>query len=859
MHSRDIRERFLRYFEERGHQRLPSSSLIPHDDPSLLFTVAGMVPLKAFFLGERVPPAARATTCQKVFRTVDIEEVGRTPRHCTFFEMLGNFSFGDYFKEGAITLAWEFLTGPLGLPVDRLWPSIHPGDAAALTLWKDTIGVPDDRIIRLEDNFWETGAGLPGPCGYDSEIYWDRQRDCSCGRPTCLPGCDGDRWVEVWNLVFMEFDRSADGRMDPLPRPSIDTGMGMERIAAVVQDRATIFDTDLFTPLLEDFGRRSTADLPEGLREVSLRVCADHLRASSFLIGDGVFPSNEGRGYVLRRLIRRAGLHGRRLGLEGGLAAGVARVVEVMGGHYTQLSHDRAVIERTLRAEEDSFARTLEGGTDRLASLLEMSSRISGEDAFRLYDTYGLPVELTIEIARDRGASVDREGFEAAMAEQRARSKAAAHRVGFEGGPALPPTTFVGYDMVECDAVVSRIGVPDEVEEISGGESSIVTLDRSPFYAEAGGQIGDTGILVGPDGTADVVDTTTIPGSDGRAHHVRMREGSIRRGQTVRAIVDEQRRAQVARHHSATHLLHKALREVLGDTVVQRGSFVGPQHTTFDFAFARALDEKELIEVERRVNAAIRANHERDVALLPLAQARASGAVALFGERYGDTVRVVDFGGWARELCGGTHVTRTGDVGAAIIVAEGSVGQGIRRIEMVVGEAAERRWRETGVALRDTARALRSRPDEVPERVGVLQAQVRRLSRDLDDVRRRGPTGPLEVEVESIGRHRMGHVLDPSASGDAVVALVDRIVAEKLQGDGVAVAVGADTIVVKVGGTSRRAGVSAGDLVSAAAAATGGRGGGRPDFGRGSVKDPDGRERAVGAVRDALAQAASDS
>jgi alanyl-tRNA synthetase len=857
--SPEIRDRFLHFFESRGHRRLPSASLVTHDDPSVLFTVAGMVPLKPYFLGLQTPPAPRATSCQKCIRTPDIEEVGRSPRHHTFFEMLGNFSFGDYFKEGAISLAWELLTREYGLDPARLRPSVHPGDRDAEELWVRIAGIPRERVAHLEDNWWQPGP--TGPCGFDSEIYWDWGGPCSCGRDDCGPECEGDRWLEIWNLVFIEFDQPEPGVRVPLPRPCIDTGMGLERVTAVIQGVRSTFETDLFAPLIAGFERRSTLTPPEPGRTVSLRVLADHLRSSAFLVADGVTPGNEGRGYVLRRIIRRAALHGRRLGLEGGLAAGVGDLCEVMGFAYPDLVERREHVERVLRGEEEAFGRTLVQGVERLEGLLEEDAgRISGEDAFRLHDTYGLPVEITVEVATESGAEVDRAGFEAAMAEQRARSRANVVKPGFEGGVALAATAFVGYDALEVEAEVVRIGDLEELPALAAGGGAAVLLEPSPFYAEGGGQVGDTGVLEWDGGRARVVDTQLAPVSGARVHAVAVDEGTLTPGLRVTARVDPGRRAAVARHHSATHLLHRALRLVLGDEVVQRGSWVGPDHTTFDFNFPRALTPAELVEVERAVNDAIRRNLERTAEVMPIARARASGAVMLFDEKekYGEEVRVVDFGGWSRELCGGTHVTRSGDLGAAILLSESSVGQGLRRIDMVAGRAAEQRWEHDATVLREAATALRVPPDEVPDRVAALQATLRRLQRELEDVKRRalsgGGTG--SAVVEDVAGVRLLHLLlDGGAGADEVKAAVDGLYADRLGGDGVAVVVGETTLAVKVGATPRGRGLRAGDLVKAAAAATGGRGGGGPDFASGGVVDSARRGDAVAAVREAIVSA----
>jgi len=853
--SPEIRERFLHFFEDRGHQRLPSASLVTHDDPSVLFTVAGMVPLKPYILGVRTPPSPRVCSCQKCFRGSgmrdDIAEVGDTTHH-TFFEMLGNWSFGDYFKEGAVDLAWELLTKEFGLPPERLWPSVYPTDTVSEELWTQHIGVPRDRISHLEENWWQ--AGPTGPCGYDSEVYFDRGGPCSCGRPRCTPQdeCGGDRWVEIWNLVFMEFDQHEDGSRTPLPHPVVDTGMGLERMAAVIQGVRSNYETDLFAGIVDHYvsHAQSGPDTPQ--RRMSFNVLADHLRSASFLIADGVTPSNEGRGYALRRVIRRATVHARRVGLDARLASGLDALIETMGSAYPELVERQRVVDSVLRAEEESFERTLSDGAERLDALIARdASRIDGRDAFKLHDTFGFPIELTVELARERGVEVDIAGFHAAMQEQRDRSRAHTERVGFTGGPQLPATTFVGYEKLECEAEVIWL---HEGGDGDRGPASVV-LEPSPFYAEAGGQVGDRGNLQWSGGFAEVLDTQFLPGTETRASTVRVSKGHLREGMQVLATVDAERRAATARHHSATHLLNKALKERLGDEVVQRGSLVEPSHTTFDFSYPRALSAEELRDIQHRVNSAIRRDLPRTTDVLPIDEARSTGAVALFGEKYGDVVRVVDFGGWSRELCGGTHVGRTGELGAAIIVSETSIGQGTRRIDMVAGEAAEQYWTTVATALRETAQQLRVRPEEVPERVESLRAQLKQLTRDLGEAKRRraGGSGVDAAEVEELGSVRFAHLLmDGGDDRDAVKAATDSLFSERLQADGVALVLGESALAVKVGGGPLQGGVRAGDLARVAAEATGAKGGGRPDFAQGGVADADKRREALEAVRRAL-------
>jgi alanyl-tRNA synthetase len=863
--SHEIRERFLRFFEERGHQILPNESLVAKGDPSLLFTVAGMVPLKAYISGERTPPSPRLVSCQRCFRglglsTDDISSVGDCTHH-TFFEMLGNWSIGDYFKEGAIQLAWELLTGPFHLDPDRLRPSIYPDDAESLALWTGRIGFRDADVSRVLDNWWQ--AGPTGPCGYDSEVYFDRGAPCSCGRSDCLPEdeCGGDRWVEIWNLVFMEFDQREDGSRLLLPQRTVDTGMGLERMAAVLQGARCNYDTDLFRTVLEGFDRRAEGGAGAEQRTRSLRVLTDHVRAATFLIADGVLPGNEGRGYVLRRVIRRASLHARRVRLTCGLASGVPDVVATMAAAYPHLRHHEENAAAAIRAEEEVFARTIDAATERLEALLTSGAGvIAGEDAFRLYDTYGLPVELTIEMAAERGVSVDRAGFDVALEEQRRRSRESAARGGWTGagvgsGSATPSvayaTDFVGYETLRAEATVRGILAGSGAAVLEPGGEGAVFLDVSPFYAEAGGQVADSGTLTWEGGRAAVLDCQQTPA--GRAHAVHLEEGTLRPGQRVVAEVDAIRRGATMRHHSATHLLHKALRETLGEGVVQRGSYVGPEHATFDFSFHRALTPEDLQAVERRLNAAVREDLARDVRVMPIAEARASGAMALFDEKYGKEVRVVDFGGWARELCGGTHVAHAGEIGAAILVSEGSIGQGLRRIEMVAGAAAERRWEETETTLREAARALKARPAEVPERVARLLEQNRELQRRPAAAAGDGVSAALRgAELFHAGGVEAALADAATLSADDAAALADRLFAERLGGSGVVAVFGQNTVVVKAGGEALAAGADAGRLARAAAEAAGGRGGGQAAFGRGGLRDPELRAISIESLRRAL-------
>src|SRR3989441_1893779 len=693
MTSADIRQRFLNFFKERDHKVLPSSSLIPFGDPTLLFTSAGMVPFKPYFLGQAKPPFPRATTCQKVFRAVDIDIVGQDGHHLTFFEMLGNFSFGDYFKEKAIPYAYEFLTKELGLDEERLWAGIHNDDDESFEIWKKT-GIPEGRVRRFGDdyNFW--AAGPTGPCGPDSEIHYDWGEEYSCGRPDCGPNCEYcDRFLEIWNLVFMQWNRDESGTRTPLEQKGIDTGMGLERITAVVNRyRKGVFETDLFQPLTQHWAEE--AGKPYGTNpdiDASLRVLADHARGSTMLLADGVVPANDGRGYVLRRLIRRGMVHTRRLGPAVHLSSGVPMVARLLGAVYPEVRTEVDRIAEVVRSEEERFGVALRQGMERLQPLLERGT-LNPQEVFYLHDTLGFPIELTAELAKERGVEVDLEAVAALMQGQRDRSRVATSS--FTAPLAGRATRFVGYDRLEVDTSVS------DVFPVAGdAERADVFLEETPFYAERGGQTADTGWL-GWDGTkARVIDVQ--PQGEAIRHRVEMRPERLKPGDRVHAAVDEGRRQAIARHHSATHLLHRALRDILGEEAVQAGSSVQPDYATFDFRFSRALTAEELDRVSALLNEKIRANLPRRVEELPLEQAIATGAVALFDEKYGERVRVVSFGDWARELCGGTHVERSGEIGIALISNDRSIGAGVRRIEMRAGAPAEQQIRNDERVLRE--------------------------------------------------------------------------------------------------------------------------------------------------------------
>ena len=839
MSSAELRAAFLDFFRDRGHAVVPSSSLVPGNDPTLLFTNAGMVQFKDVFLGKDQRGYSRAASSQRCVRAGgkhnDLENVGYTARHHTFFEMLGNFSFGDYFKHEAIRYAWDFVTGTLGIPAERLWVTVYEEDDGAAEIWLKEIGVDPARFTRLgaKSNFWAMGD--TGPCGPCTEIFYDHGPGIE-GGPPGSPNEDGDRYVEIWNLVFMQFDRSADGKLTPLPKPSVDTGMGLERIAAVMQGVHSNYDIDLFRELIAAAARHTGAT---DLKSSSLRVIADHIRASAFLIADGVLPSNEGRGYVLRRIIRRAIRHGFMLGQrEAFFHKIVATLEQVMGQAYPELTAQRAHIERVLEQEELRFAETLAQGMallDGAIARLE-GKQIPGETVFRLYDTYGFPVDLTNDIARERGLSIDEAGFEAAMDEQRNRARAASKfGVDLRAGVVVEgQTAFRGYDTERDQGrIVELIRGKERVTELRAGEEGQVVLDATPFYAESGGQVGDRGVLRAAGARFVVTDTQKL----GKVHlHVgRLESGSLRTGDTVTAEVDHALRQATRLNHSATHLLHAALRTVLGQHVTQKGSLVAPDRLRFDFSHYSAVTPEELREVERLVNAEIRANAAAETRLMNFDDAVAAGAMALFGEKYESEVRVLRIGEFSTELCGGTHVNRAGDIGLFKIVSEGGVAAGVRRIEAVTGENAFAYVLETEHRLRDVAGLVRGSRDDVEDKVRQLLERGRRLEKEVAALKDRLASGrgkDLASEAEEVAGLR---VVATSVEGADAAALRNAV--DQLKGQlGSAVIVlgsaGADGKVTLIAGVTADATtkVKAGEVVNFVAQQVGGRGGGRADM-----------------------------
>jgi alanyl-tRNA synthetase len=883
--SRDLRNAFLAYFEGRDHLRVPSAPLVPREDPTLLFTNAGMVPFKRVFTGQEPPKAPRAVSAQKCVRAGgkhnDLENVGHTGRHHTFFEMLGNFSFGDYFKEEAIRLAWEFLTKTAGLAKDRLWVSVYKDDDEAYRIWRDQEGVPDARIVRRgeKDNFWQMGD--TGPCGPCTEIHVDQGPEVGCGRPTCAVGCDDescDRFLEVWNLVFMQYDRDAEGKLTPLPKPSIDTGMGLERLTAVCRGVTNNYDTDLFLPIIHAAAERSNVDYGEGRDgDTALRVLADHARAIAFLIADGVLPANDGRGYVLRRILRRAARYGRTIGMKGGmegtfLAPLTQVVVERMGEDYPELVRARETIARITTGEEERFGHTLDAGLQRLEEMLDGATarglaQLPGEDAFHLYDTYGFPVDLAGDVAKERGLSVDIAGFEAAMAAQRERARAswkgarkAAAQTRYAGvaerAGAVP---FTGYERVQEEtAVVGLLNAAGEVDAAQAGDEVEVVLAATPFYAESGGQVGDAGELValGHGGTAVAVTDTQAPVEGLVVHKAKVVTGELRVGDRVTAAVDAARRKATARNHTATHLLHAVLREVLGEHVKQAGSLVAPDRLRFDFTHFAPLTARDLELIEERVNEEIRADFRVATELKDLDAAIASGAMALFGEKYAAEVRVVRIADVSTELCGGTHCAGVGEIGLFKIVSEGSVGAGVRRIEAVTGAGAiewvhklESSVKEIGNKVKVSSASV----DLIYE--GVLRAvsQLKEKDRQIEQLQRKlteGGSAAGAEEVREVGGLKILTRRDDGLDANALRALSDRV-RDRLGSGAALLASVADgrvlliTLVTK-DATDR---LHAGELMREAAATVGGKGGGRPDMAQGGGPDSGALDAAVAAFR----------
>ncbi|WP_205697933.1 alanine--tRNA ligase [Conexibacter sp. SYSU D00693] len=870
MTSDEIRETFLSFFAERGHKRLPSASLVPAAfDPSVLLTTAGMHPLKPYFLGIEQPPADKLTSCQKCFRTPDIENVGVTARHLTFFEMLGNFSMGDYFKQGAVEFAWELSLEGFGFKAQDIWITVFEGDPElgigpdeeAIAAW-ESVGVPRSRIVALprSENFWQ--AGPNGPCGPCSELYLDRGLDF--GSEDDLPGGENERFLEFWNLVFMQYDQDPPGTLTPLPAQNIDTGMGLNRMAAILQGVETVFDTDQFAPLMA-LGK----ELAQRPDDRGLRILADHTRGMTFLVADGVVPSNEDRGYVLRRLMRRAIQHGHRMGIEPGfLPRYVDVVVETMGAGYPELERERDTILKWVRAEEEGFGRTLETGLGMLDRILE-AGEVSGDDAFRLHDTYGFPIDLTEEIAAERGASVDRAGFDANMEAQRVRSSAgagASKKVGADQELvrqlATEPSRFTGYEHLEERTTVA--GVAEQ------GGRTFVKLATSPFYAQGGGQVSDTGTVACADGDCRATVVEVLRSGEDQAVVVELEEGSLREGEEVVARVDRVARHATQCNHTATHLLHAALRQRLGTHVRQAGSYVGPDKLRFDFTHGQRLSPEELRDVEDQVNAWILRNDPVVPQTTSLDEARAKGAMALFGEKYGDVVRMVEVGDaqstsstgtggiYSRELCGGTHVRSTAEIGVFRVVSEGSSASNVRRIEAVTGPEAVGLLRAHDAIAREAADALRTTPEQLVARIGALRDEAKKAAKAGAG----GGNGAVDVDAlagraEELGGFKVLTASVPVGDAKALLDAADRL--KNKLGDA-AIVLGAAGegrvhLVASVAPALVERGVKAGDVVKVAAQVTGGGGGGKPTMAQAGGRDPEKLDDALAAARDAIASA----
>ncbi|MGO3130451.1 MAG: alanine--tRNA ligase [Alcaligenes sp.] len=854
MKTSEIRQKFLSFFESKGHHIVSSASLVPGNDPTLLFTNAGMVQFKDVFTGKETRPYNRATSSQRCVRAGgkhnDLENVGYTARHHTFFEMLGNFSFGDYFKQDAIRYAWELLTTVYQLPAEKLWVTVYQEDDEAYDIWASEIGVPKERIIRIgdkggvrynSDNFWQMAD--TGPCGPCSEIFYDHGADV-WGGPPGSPEEDGDRYIEVWNLVFMQFERSADGSMTPLPKPCVDTGMGLERISAVLQHVHSNYEIDLFQSLIHAAARETkTNDLSNN----SLKVIADHIRACSFLIIDGVIPSNEGRGYVLRRIIRRALRHGHKLGQKGLFFYRLAQDLgQAMGEAYPELIQQRERIEQVLRQEEERFSETLENGMrileGALAALPE-SAKLDGQTLFTLYDTYGFPVDLTADICRERGIEVDLDGFEVAMENQRQMARASGKFKTAEGlSYSGVQTRFDGYSTLEGKGTVTALYVDGtSVQSVAQGQQAVVVLDATPFYAESGGQVGDAGILSGDNGLSFEVQDTQKISNQVFGHQGVLSAGTLSVGQTVQAQVDTERRDRVIRNHSATHLMHKALRQVLGSHVQQRGSLVDAEKTRFDFAHDAAMSAEQIAQVEAIVNDQVLANQAVQAQLMSFDDAVSGGAMALFGEKYGDEVRVLDIG-FSRELCGGTHVQRTGDIGLFKIVSEGGVAAGVRRIEAITGINSLHWVQAQERLLNEASASLRTQPEGLAARISALQSQVKDLEREREQMQSKlAASAGQDLLAQAMPLNGDSRLLVATLQGVEAKALREMAdqLKNKLKSAVLLLSVVADGKVSLVAGvtpdlTSK---VKAGDLVGFVASQMGGKGGGRPDMAMGGGND----------------------
>lgn len=860
-----LRQMFLNYFEAKGHKVLPSASLIPKDDPTLLLTVAGMVPFKPYFQRLVEPPFPRATTSQKCVRTPDLEVVGKTARHHTFFEMLGNFSFGDYFKEGAITWAWEFMTGVLKIPVDNLWVTIHPEDDEARKLWLEKAGVKPERIFNDPENFW--AAGPTGPCGPCSEIYIDLGEARGCGSPDCGIGCDCDRYLEIWNLVFMQYNRDEAGNLTPLPKQNIDTGMGLERITAVMQGVETNFDTDLFRPIIDEAANISGCRYKDNPKDdLALKVIADHTRAVSFMLGDGIRPDNEGRGYVLRRILRRAVRYARLLGIMEPFLERIFRVIQRdYSGYYPELLENENFIINHLRLEEKNFQATLEQGTQilqgKVRELTEAGEKIlSGPDAFYLYETYGFPVELTEEILQEQGLSLNMETFGKAAEEHRNKAREQAQKAQVEGesgalsniGKELGITKFLGYDKLQAEVKIAGLFLDGaETEDAGEREEVICFLSETPFYAESGGQVADTGLIRTARAEAEVVDVKK--GVSGTFYHtLRITRGVLHKGETAEAVVNTAQREATARHHSATHLLQAALRSVLGGHIQQAGSLVSAERLRFDFTHFSSLSDQEIKETQLALNKAVLANLAVETMETGLEEAKSLGATALFGEKYSDIVRVVKMGDYSKELCGGTHVGATGEIGLVKILSEGGIGAGLRRIEAVAGLQALAYMNSLDEQLMELAQILKAQPQEVFRRVSALLGQIKEYEREIQQMSgklARTEAESLLEQVQDVAGVKVLAAQVQVGDMDALRQMAD-LLKGKLKSGVLVLGTVAEGKVNWVTAVTPEglSGLHAGKIIKEIAKITGGGGGGRADMAQAGGKEPDKMGKALADV-----------
>ena len=868
----ELREMFLRFFETKGHLRLPSFSLIPQNDASLLLINSGMAPMKPFFTGEQEPPRHRVTTCQKCIRTGDIENIGKTARHGTYFEMLGNFSFGDYFKHEAIAWSWEFLTSPewVGLEADRLYPSVYESDDEAFAIWRDEIGIPEDRIFRFgkEDNFWEHGSGPCGPC---SEIYYDRGEKYGCGKPGCTVGCDCDRYMEVWNIVFSQFDNDGHDHYTELKQKNIDTGMGLERLAVVCQDVDSLFDVDTVMNITNKVTEITGASYGQSReKDVSLRVITDHIRSASFMICDGVLPSNEGRGYVLRRLLRRAARHGKLLGVNRPfLYEVVDTVVHENEGHYPELRERQAYITKVIRTEEENFAKTIDGGMKIFTELLNAHKEkgetvFSGADAFKLYDTYGFPIDLTVEMVEDEGMTLDRKAFDHEMQEQKTRAREARKALGdlgwagVEFGKDIPSTEFVGYDHDSVDdaKVVALVVEGEQAEAMMSGVEGIIVLDKTPFYAEMGGQIGDTGVIRCGEAVFEVTDVQKNKG--GKFMHTgKVIHGSFQLGDTVTASIDVERRMAIRRGHTATHLLDAALKAVLGDHVHQAGSLVEPDRLRFDFTHFESITPEQLLAVDTFVNDAILRGIPVVTEVLPIEEAKKKGAVAMFGEKYGDVVRVVEMGDVSMEFCGGTHLDNTAKVGLFRIKSEGSVASGVRRIEAITGKQTLEELRSGQERLIRAAQLLKTTSNELESRIGGMLSEMKEIKSQLEKFKEQASLGEARTFLTSAKEVKGLKLVTAQRDGmdaNALRKLGDflRDKEPKIVGVLASVKDGKVTLLAVCGKEAVASGIKAGDIIKAIAPICGGKGGGKPDSAMGGGTEVSKVDDALAAVDDLI-------